>query len=219
MARFINMYVFYIHMAVKKIQSVNFTKIEIQIVKYVFKHYKDRYNARQLSRILNLNHANVNNLCAILVKKRLFVKEKIGNSAYFSFKYGDTLALKFMEYLLSLEENEFPKWMIVILDSLKEFNAYSYVGCVFGSSIKSKNFNDIDVLLIYEQKNTKEIENIKEKIRKTELIDKPIRYLEITKEDLKQNQDNQIFYNVISENLVYHNPQGYVKVIKDVSNR
>ncbi len=46
------MYALRIHMAVNNIQ---FTKIEIQIAKYLFKHYKDRYNARQLARIMTFS--------------------------------------------------------------------------------------------------------------------------------------------------------------------
>ena len=75
------MYVFRIHMAVKNIQ---FTKIEIQIAKYLFKHYKDRYNPRQLSKILKINHAHANKLCKLLEVKGLLLKENLGNSAFFS---------------------------------------------------------------------------------------------------------------------------------------
>ena len=63
-------------MAVKNIQ---FTKIEIRIAKYLFKHYQDRYNPRQLARILNINHAHANKLCDILADKHLLTKEEIGD--------------------------------------------------------------------------------------------------------------------------------------------
>src|SRR3989344_2462484 len=108
------MYVISIHMAVKNTQ---FTKIEIQIAKYLFKHYQDRYNARQLSRILNINHAHANKLCNLLAGKKLLVREEIGNSVFFSYEYDNKLAIKFMEYMLSLEE--FPKWLSVLLHNLK----------------------------------------------------------------------------------------------------
>ena len=87
------MYVFRIHMAVNNIQ---FTKIEIQIAKYLFKHYKDKHNARQLARILNINHAHANKLCNILADKKLLTKEEIGNSVFFSYEYDDNLAIKFI---------------------------------------------------------------------------------------------------------------------------
>ena len=37
------------------VNNIQFTKIEIQIAKYLFKHYKDRYNARQLARIMTFS--------------------------------------------------------------------------------------------------------------------------------------------------------------------
>src|SRR3989338_8130941 len=97
--------------------NIQFTKIEIRIAKYLFKHYKERYNARQLARILSINHAHTNKLCGILADKSLLIKEEIGNSVYFSYNYKDELAIKFMEYVLSLEKKEFPKWLVVLLHS------------------------------------------------------------------------------------------------------
>ena len=140
------MYVFRIHMAVN---NIHFTKIEIQIAKYLFKHYKDRYNARQLARILDINHAHANKLCNVLAGKQLLIKEEIGNSAFFSYEYDNKLAIKFMEYMLSLEDKEFPTWLSILSHTLKKFKGYIEMGLVFGSSVKTRDFNDIDVLLIY----------------------------------------------------------------------
>ena len=78
------MYAKNIHMDVNNIQ---FTKIEIQIARYLFKHYKGKYNARQLARILDINHAHANKLCNLLADKKLLIKEKMGNSVYFSYDY------------------------------------------------------------------------------------------------------------------------------------
>ena len=84
------------------VNNIQFTKIEIKIAKYLFKHYKDKLNARQLARILKINHAHANKLCKLLINKNLVVKEEIGNSVYFSYDYKNKLALNFIEYMLSL---------------------------------------------------------------------------------------------------------------------
>ena len=205
------MYVSRIHMAVNNIQ---FTKIEIQIAKYLFKHYNERYNARQLARILEINHAHANGLCNILTNKQLLTKEKIGNSAFFSYQYNNKLAIKFMEYMLSLEDKEFPTWLSVLSHSLKKFKDSIKMGLVFGSSIKTRNFNDIDILLMYSPEKSKEIKKIKDEIRKSELVEKPIRYVDIAEKDILLNKDDKIFYNILSESLVFHNPEKYVEVIR-----
>ncbi len=205
------MYVNNIHMSAKNIQ---FTKIEIQIAKYLFKHYKDRYNARQLARNLDINHAHANKLCNLLSDKQLLVKENIGNSIYFSYNYKDNLAVKFIEYMLSLEEKEFPEWLIVLLHSLQKFKPYIQLGLIFGSSIKDKDFNDIDILLVYDNKNSKKIREIKEEIRKSELTKQPIRYMDMIEKDILSNKENKVFYSIMSNNLIYHNPEKYVEVIK-----
>jgi len=53
-----------------------------------------------------------------------------------------------------LEEKEFPKWLSVLSHSLKKFNDHIEMGLVFGPSIKTKDFNDIDVLLMQIDFNT-----------------------------------------------------------------
>ena len=196
------------------VNNTQFTKIEIQIAKYLFKHYRDRYNARQLARILNINHAHANKLCNVLADKKLLTKEEIGNSAFFSYEYNNKLAIKFMEYVLNLEDKEFPKWLSVLFHSLKKFKDCIEMGLAFGSSIKTKDFNDMDVLLMYDAKKSKYIKKIKDEIRKSELVEKPIRYVDIAEKDILLNKEDKIFYNILSENLVFHNPEKYVEVIK-----
>ncbi len=205
------MYVINIHVAANNIQ---FTKIELQIAKYLFKHYKDKFNSRQLAKLLDINHAHANKLCNLLAKKLLFKKEEVGNAVYFSFNYESELATKFIEYLLALEEKEFPKWLSVVLHNLKKFNEHITMGLVFGSSAKNNEFNDVDVLLVYERNKVKEVNKIKEEIRNSQMIEQPIRYVDIAEKDILLNKKDKIFYNILSENLIFHNPEKYVEVIK-----
>lgn len=196
------------------VNNIQFTKIEIQIVRYLFKHYRDRYNARKLARTLNINHAHTNKLCNLLADKKLLVKEEMGNSVYFSYDYNSKLAIKFIEYILSLEEKEFPKWLIVLLHSLNKFKPHIQLGLVFGSAIKTKDFQDIDILLVYDKNKSKIVKKIKEEIRKSELVEKPIRYIDITESDILLNKEDKVFYSILSDNLVFYNPEKYVGIIR-----
>lgn len=196
------------------VNNIQFTRIEIRIAKYVFKHYKDRYNARLLARMLSINHAHANKLCNMLVNKRLFIKEEVGNSIYFSFDYKNEMALKFMQYMLSLEEKDFPKWLVVLLYNLKKFEPYIDLGIVFGSSIKREDYRDIDVLLTYNKEKAKDVNRIKEEIRKSQQVEKPIRYVDITTKDIIKNKGDKVFYSIISDSLVFYNPEKYVEIIK-----
>lgn len=198
---------------VAKNTQLSFTPIEIEIVKFLFKHYLGKYNARQLSRILKINHAHANKLCNILTKKQLLVKEDLGNSAYFSFNYNFDLANRFMEY--SLSQENFPAWLFVSLHSLVKFSNLIEFGIVFGSSVKGRDFNDIDVLLAYDSSKSKEISKIKDEIRKSGLIIKPIRYIDIAWKDLALNKKEKVFYSIMSESLVFYNPLKYVEAVRE----
>ncbi len=196
------------------VNNIQFTKIEIQVVKYLFKHYRDRYNARKLARTLNINHAHANKLCNLLADKKLLVKEEIGNSIYFSYDYNNKMAIKFIEYMLSLEEKEFPKWLIVLLHSLNKFKPHIQLGLVFGSIITTKDFHDIDILLMYDKDKSKAVKKIKDEIRRSGLVEKPIRYVDITENDILSNKEDKIFYNILSDNLVFYNAEKYVGIIR-----
>lgn len=193
--------------------NIHFTKIEIQIAKYLFKHYKDRYNARQLARLLKINHAHANKLCNLLTDKKLLIKEEIGNSAFFSYRYDSKPAIKFMEYVLSMEEKDFPKWLRVLSHSIEKFKGCVEMGSVFGSSIKTKDYNDIDILLVYDVEKSKEVKRIKDEIRASELVEKPIRYVDVTEKDILSNKGDGVIYNVLSDSIVFHNSEKYARLV------
>ncbi len=195
-------------------KNIQFTKIELKIAKYLFKHFKDRFNPRQLGRLLEINHAHANKLSNQLVEKIILKKEEIGNGIFFSFNYENKMAIKFIEYLLSLEGEKFPEWLNIIAHNLRKFNDNIDLGLIFGSSVKSKKFNDIDVLLVYNKKQITQVNKIKNEIRDSQLIEHKIRYVDITKEDILLNKNDKIFYEILSKNLIFYNAEKYVEMIK-----
>ncbi len=196
------------------VNNIQFTGLELRIAKYLFKHYLDSYNPRQLSRTLSINHAHTNKLCHLLTFKNILIKKEIGNSIYFSYNYTHKLALQFMEYLLSLEEKEFPSWLTVALHSLEKFKPYLQMGLIFGSSIQNQKFNDIDVMLVYDKKEAAKIKKVKEDLRKSQLLEKPVRYMDLTETDITLNKKDKVFYSIFSENLIFCHPEKYAQLIR-----
>ena len=196
------------------VKNIQFTPLELKIAKYLFKHYTEKYNGRQMARALDVNHAHVNLLCRGLVKKMLLQKEDLGNSVYFTFNYGNTLAKEFMKYVLSLEEQEFPAWLIVVLHNLKKFEKYISFGLVFGSSVKTSQFADVDVLLVYDLKWVKDVLKVKEEIRRSRIVEKPIRYVDLIEKDIYGGKNEPVMYGMLSNNLLFYGAQNYVEVIK-----
>jgi predicted nucleotidyltransferase len=209
-------YVFRIHMDAL---DIHFTKIELKLVKYIFKHFKDTYNARCLSKILDLNHAHVNKLCKGLVEKNILNKREMGNACYFVFNYKNKYAIKFVEYLFSVENKEIPQWLSVLKYQLRNFDECIEIGAIFGSSIKKDKFNDIDILLIYNKDKLKNVNRIKKQIIDSELIEKHIRYVEICEKDVLLNIKNEAFYNILSENIIFCGAEKFTEIIKNVTSR
>ncbi|PIN80369.1 hypothetical protein COV11_04130, partial [Candidatus Woesearchaeota archaeon CG10_big_fil_rev_8_21_14_0_10_30_7] len=195
------------------VNNIQFTLLEIKITRFIFKHYGEKYNPRKLAKVLNMNHAHANKLCKCLVKKNLFKIEQIGNATYFSFNYENVFAINFLKYLLSLEEILPLKQLVVVFHALKKFDKYVDLILIFGSSIKNKDFNDIDILLVHKKNKAKTINQIKKEIRIVQLIEKPIRYVDIYEKDIYLNKNNEIFYKILSDSLTVHGAEKYVEVI------
>jgi len=67
---------------------------------------------------------------------------------------------------------------------------------------------------MYDAKKSNDIKKIKDEIRKSELVEKPIRYVDIAEKDIALNKNDKIFYSILSESLVFHNPEKYVEVVR-----
>jgi len=39
-------------------------------------------------------------------------------------------------------------------------------------------------------------------------------YIKITEKDILLNKEDKVFYSIMSDNLVFHNPEKYAEVIK-----
>lgn len=195
------------------VNNIHFTEIEIQIVKYLFKHFKEKFNARQLARLLSKNHVHVNKLCKLLVKKQLLDKEDLGNSVYYFFNF-EKSSVNFVNYLLKFEN--YPKNLQSLLYKLNSFKELVHFGLIFGSAINSLEYHDVDVLLVYDKNNQKQIRKLKTHIRKSKLIEKPIRYLELTPKDL--DFENPVIYSSISDSLLIFGATKFSKVISNVAN-
>ncbi|OIO64513.1 hypothetical protein AUJ68_05780 [Candidatus Woesearchaeota archaeon CG1_02_57_44] len=196
------------------VSNIQFTKAELRILTYLFKHYNDELNSRTIARLLGINHAHTNKLCQSLVNKSLLTIKSLGNANYYSFAYASPSAISFMTYLLSIEARYAPSWLTVPIHSLQKFNQHIELGIIFGSSIHNKQHHDIDVLLMYEPDQSKNTRSIKQAIQRSQLITKPVRYVDITPVDILTNKDNPAFYSMLSENIIFHNPETYVRVVQ-----
>lgn len=205
-------------MDAKNIYELSFTKNELKIARFVFKHFKEKFNARQIARELKINHAHTNKLCDVLTKKKIFHQEDLGNASYFTFNYENKNAINFIKYIISIEKQELPKYLATLKYNLEKFEQYTTIIIFFGSAINTEDYNDIDIMMVYDKKDTKKIEEIKEKIIISEILDKPIRYLDLTEQDIKKNLNNKAFYSALSYNIILHGAEKYTEVIKNVKN-
>ena len=174
---------------------------------------------RELAKKLNRNHAYITKSCKELKNKNILTEKIIGKNNVMHFNYENNQAINFVSYLLSLEKDIIPEWLTVIKYNLEKFNQHVDMTILFGSSTYSKKYNDIDVLLVYNKRKKKDMDLIKLEIRKISTISKPIRYTEITLEDINKNLEKLTMYNMLTNNIIIHGSEKYIEVIKNVTHR
>ena len=67
---------------------------------------------------------------------------------------------------------------------------------------------------MYEKNRAKDISKVKGEIRKSQLIEQPIRYVDMTEKDILSNKDDKVFYSILSDSLIFYNAEKYVGLIK-----
>ncbi len=86
------------------------------------------------------------------------------------------------------------------------------IGAVFGSAIKRTDYNDIDIILVYEPENAEKIRKIKDSIRRSQLIKKPIRCVDMTEQDILDNKDDPVIQNMLSDNIIFKGAEEYARL-------
>ena len=66
---------------------------------------------------------------------------------------------------------------------------------------------------MYQEDKSKEVKKIKDEIRLSGLVEKPVRYMDLTEKDIILNKEDKIFYGILSDNLIFYHPEKYVEVI------
>jgi len=88
---------------------------------------------------------------------------------------------------------------------------------LFGSVLQSKNYNDVDIVIVTDEKH---IKNIEQKIaKKNEILLKPIHPIWQTPQDIKKNlkRQNPVMLNALKSGLIIKGQDNIVEVLAHVA--
>ncbi len=172
------------------------------------------YNINQIAKLNKISVGSAFKILKGLEKDKLIIKKEISNASHYGLNFDNPETTKLCELLLLAEKRGLKSYAKMYADEVIKFKDAELI-IIFGSVLRGKEFNDVDVLFITNQ--TKKVNDFCLEISKVRT--KPVVPLIMEREDLIKaaKQKNESILSMIKEAVVLKGESILVEVIKNVN--
>ncbi|MBI4439414.1 winged helix-turn-helix transcriptional regulator [Candidatus Woesearchaeota archaeon] len=139
------------------------TSNEMLFVLNVFKSPEKEYNASSMAKYLGISPMGALKIARRLEEEHILKSRQVGKARIYQIDMDNEYAKEYVKFLLRREAEQSPAYVKVWIKELRKIKNAD-VAVLFGSVLRKKDANDIDVLLVTGQKKfsglRKEVENI-----------------------------------------------------------
>ncbi|MFH1848785.1 MAG: nucleotidyltransferase domain-containing protein [archaeon] len=190
------------------------TITEKRAILRLVKDFTHEYNPSSLGKVIGITRVGTFKALRELEKKGIVNGKNYGKARYYTVDLSDDYARKNAEILLMEQSRAYQRWV----DEFEGLSEYAEIIVLFGSMLRDEHkASDVDVLLVYDAKNNKRINEI---IReKDEMLAKRIHPVKQTKEDLISNikKKDEVVLSAIRDGVVIYGFEELLRVIRDVT--
>ncbi len=188
-------------------------KNTIKIIRYLLRNFELR-NINQISKEINISLGSTFKILKDLEKNEIVLLKKLGNANYYILNLKNQETNRLCELILLEEKRNLKSYAKIYSDEIKNFKNADLI-ILFGSILKNKQFNDVDVLFVTNK--IKEVNKFCLEISK--IRTKPIIPLILKKSDLVKEIDNrkESILEIIKTGIVLKGESVFLEVIKNVS--
>ena len=193
---------------------ISLTKKERETLLILLKDFTSFYNSNSISKILKISHVGAQKIFKRLLQENLVIGKAIGNSITYKLNFNNNYISQLLVFLLADEANNFKRWG----EEFKELFKKGRIIMLFGSTVKNyANAHDIDLMIIMENKDIKEVNNILKK--KEEVLPKKIHSIKLTHKDLLGNlkKREKAIIIIIKDAIILYGQNKYIEILKDVT--
>lgn len=193
---------------------VTLTQNEKGALLILFKDFTTFYNANSISKFLDISHVGAQKIFKRLLEQNLLIDRKIGKSIVYKLKLEDDYVRRLIAFLLADEANSFKRWE----EEFRELSEKAKIVILYGSVIKNySKANDIDVMIVIDKKDVKEIDRIIK--QKQEILPKNLHAIKLTHNDMIKNlnKKNKALIDIVKNGVVIYGQDKYVEIIKNVT--
>ena len=189
----------------------NTTRIIIYLLKNVDEF---GYNINQISKLNNISVGSAFKIIKELEKDKIIIKKEISNASHYRLSFDNPETIKLCELLLLAERRSLKGHAKLYADEVIKFKEAEMI-IIFGSVLRGKEFNDVDVLFLTNQ--TKKVNNFCLEISKVRT--KPVVPLIMKQEDLIKAMKNkkEAILGMMKESVVLKGESIFIEVIKNVN--
>jgi predicted nucleotidyltransferase len=185
------------------------------IIMYLLRNIDEfGYNINQLATLNKISVGSAFKILKDLEKDKIVVKKEISNASHYKLHFKNLEAIKLCELLLLAEKRHLTSHAKIYADEIVIFKDAEMI-ILFGSVLKGKEYNDVDVLFLTNQ--TKKVHNFCLEISK--IRTKPVVPLIMRKQDLIKAIKNkkEAILGIMKEGVVLKGESKFVGIIKNVN--
>ena len=171
------------------------------------------YNINQISKLNNISVGSAFKILKEFEKNKIVSKTDISNASHYKLNLNNHETIKLCELLILGERRNLKGYAKIYADEIIKFNQTEII-LLFGSVLKGKDFNDVDVLFVTNQ--TKKVNDFCLDISKVRT--KPVVPLILKKEDLIKEikQKKEVILDMIKDSIVLKGETVFMEVLKNV---
>jgi len=190
------------------------TENETRMMDFLIRNFSERNSINAIGRKLKISHTGAHKILKKLEGMKAVKPERIGNAVYYKANLEEDVGKKMSEFaLVNKALNPFSQ---VLEDDFRPFKDIVSCCVLFGSVLKKgREAGDIDVMLVFEQKDFKKVMKRLDELR--EMKTKKIHELIQTKADLARNirKGDKVILDIMRNGQVLWGSEVIVEAIKN----
>jgi DNA-binding transcriptional ArsR family regulator len=193
---------------------VSLTENEAKAIDFLIRNFSEEYNINQLSRELKLSPRGIFKILKKLEEQRYLISKRQGNNIFYQINYSSQEALDACKFVLS--ERKITPFIKIQLNDLENLKGLAQIAILFGSILtKDKDANDVDVILIFKQRDFSKIQQALDKINS--IKHKKFHAIYQTQEDLVNNikKKDKVVLSAIKTGIILWGRDLFLEAIKD----
>lgn len=179
------------------------TANEVVFLLRLFKNPKTEYNANSIAKEMEISSMGALKIAKKLEKEKLIISKQLGKAKFYRLNQNSEYTTRCLQFLLRREAEHSPAYVKRWINEVRKIkNADGAI--LFGSVlVKQEQANDIDILLITDNKRTIKLKKEIEKINQLNV--KKIHPLYQSREDLKKNilKEDKVILNAIKGIVIF----------------